>query len=72
MPTAERVGLPNAVRATTSGGRYAFIDILRGVAALLVIFQHGGEGAGWFSITTGFGRRSDIFSCQWICHSTES
>ncbi|MFM0170085.1 acyltransferase family protein [Paraburkholderia sediminicola] len=55
MPTPERVRLPNAGRAATSGGRYAFIDVLRGVAALLVIFQHGGEGAGWFSITTGFG-----------------
>lgn len=55
MPNPERVRLPNAGRSATSGGRYAFIDVLRGVAALLVIFQHGGEGAGWFSITTGFG-----------------
>jgi Acyltransferase family len=55
MPTPEKVRLPNAGAAATSGGRYAFIDVLRGVAALLVIFQHGGEGAGWFSIATGFG-----------------
>jgi peptidoglycan/LPS O-acetylase OafA/YrhL len=55
MPTPEKVRLPNAGRAATSSGRYAFIDVLRGVAALLVIFQHGGEGAGWFSVTTGFG-----------------
>lgn len=55
MPTPEKVRLPNAGGAATSGGRYGFIDVLRGMAALLVIFQHGGEGAGWFSMTTGFG-----------------
>lgn len=55
MTTKSEAELPNAGRAATSGGRYAFIDVLRGLAACAVLFQHGGEGAGWFTMTTGFG-----------------
>jgi peptidoglycan/LPS O-acetylase OafA/YrhL len=55
MTMMAETGLPNEGRAATSGGRYAFIDVLRAVAACAVLFQHGGEGAGWFSMTSGFG-----------------
>ncbi|WP_168792675.1 acyltransferase family protein [Paraburkholderia aromaticivorans] len=56
MATSEKSGLPNVGQVTSSSaGRYAFIDVLRGVAACLVVFQHGGESVGWFSTTTGIG-----------------
>ncbi|MFM0597105.1 MULTISPECIES: acyltransferase family protein [Paraburkholderia] len=55
MSTRARTDLLSAGRETTNAGRYSFIDVLRACAASVVLFQHGGEGAGWFSPDVGFG-----------------